>query len=79
MDLHVEVILLNNCQMLVIFPFSRLRQKSHGGCDRCDRSAEDADSSMAPDPTSYSEEVPVCSAPVLYFSFGFCIFLNVFQ
>lgn len=48
--------------------FSRIRQRAHG---RCDRSAEDAYSSMAPDPAYDFVEVLVCFAPDLYFSLDY--------
>lgn len=58
-----------NC--LRIFPFSRLRQRADGGCNR---STEDALSFIAcTDPTSIFLEVRVCSAPVWYFFCGFLI------
>ena len=46
------------------FPnISRSWQWAHGGCDK---SAGDAHSYMAPDPTTDVSEVSVCSAPILY-------------
>ena len=66
--------LLNNSCMSVknnvafFKDFNRLfRLRAHGGCDR---SAEDAYSSMAPDPTLALSEVRVALHSILYIFFG---------
>lgn len=52
-------------QIVYLFRFSRLRQRAHG---EWDLSAEDAHSSITPDPTSNSCKGRVCSAPDFFIS-----------
>lgn len=66
-----EIPLLKFCQILNVivvrlFPFSQIRQRAHG---ECNRSEEDTHSLMMILPLVFVE-VRVYSTTVLYFSFG---------
>lgn len=73
-DLLLAQIIITSC-FLRIFSFSRLQQRAH---DKCFRSAYDAHSSVAPDPSSYFIRGPclLCSCPEFLILISVCYYLS---